>query len=189
MDFKDMFKQTNAFAMQFGLILSLIWIGGFLSFIFSFKNPSLQTAYLLCTLAIPIMGWQFTRTFRKRICNNVISFGRAYLFSFLLYFYAGILLTAAFYIYFEFFDNGFFIDSYRHYLYQPEVKELLETPEMKQLIASMLNGASLTEMLDLFQDIPLSYIAANVLNFSVIVGVFLSLPTALFNTRTQKTNQ
>ena len=111
-----------------------------------------------------------------------MSFGRGYLFSILLYFYAALLLSAACYVYFQFFDNGAFIDGYLQGLDSPEVKEAFKMESMRQLT----DGKGLDDMknvLETMQSVsPVTY-AANLLDINIFLGLILSLPASLLAVR------
>ena len=183
MKFRDIFRQANAYAMQYGLLFGVLWIAGFFAFVYSLRYPFLQPVYLFCILAAPFMGWQLTRMYRKQATDDSLSFGIAYLFSLLLYLYASILISGAAYLYFGFLDHGQFADSYLAYLQQPEVKALMETPEMKQQLQLLVGEGGLDAVIGTLRNLPLAVVVSNILDINILLGLILSIPTALFNTR------
>lgn len=176
------FRQTNAFAMNYALPYGMCWIVGMLCFVNSLEHTMLSLVFYLVFASTPVMGYLLLCKFRDSVCDGVMSFGRGYLFSILLYFYAALLLSAACYVYFQFFDNGAFIDGYLQGLDSPEVKEAFKMESMRQLT----DGKGLDDMknvLETMQSVsPVTY-AANLLDINIFLGLILSLPASLLAVR------
>ena len=186
MKFRDIFRQANAYAMQYGILFGILWIIGFLAFVYSLRFFYLQPIYLFCMIATPFVGWQFTRFYRRQTTGDgKLPFSIAYLFSMLLYLYASIILAGAAYLYFGFIDNGQFVDSYLVYLRQPEIQDVLNTPEMQQQIRSIMGDADINEVVETLRDLPLAVIVSNILDIHILLGLIISVPTALFNMRSR----
>ncbi len=176
------FKQTNAFAMNYALPYGIYWIIGLLCFVNSLNSSMFSLLFYFVFASAPVIGYMLLCRFRERVCDGVISFGRGYLFSLLLYFYAAILLAAACYVYFQFFDHGAFIDGYLQMLNSPEVKQAFEQENMKQLT----NGRGLDsfkKIMETMQSISPATYAANILDLNIFLGLVLSLPTSLLAVR------
>lgn len=99
--------------MQYGTIMGLFWIAKFVLIPLGIQVPSLHVLFFLLTLCVPFLGYYFARRFRVKECNNELSYGRSFLFLFLMYFYASILVAVIHYIYFRFFDEGALMDFYK----------------------------------------------------------------------------
>ena len=176
------FRQTNAFAMNYALPYGIYWIVGMLCFVNSLNNSLFSLVFYFIFASTPVIGYVLLCKFRERVCGGVISFGRGYLFSLLLYFYAALLLAAACYVYFQFFDHGAFIDRYLQMLSSPEVKQAFEQESMKQLT----DGRGLDDIKDIMekmQSIPPVTYAANLLDINIFLGLVLSLPASLLAVR------
>mgnify|MGYP004638605031 FL=1 len=176
------FRQTNAFAMNYALPYGIYWIIGMLCFVNSLNNSLFSLVFYFVFASTPVIGYMLLCRFRERVCDGVISFGRGYLFSLLLYFYAALLLAAACYVYFQFFDHGAFIDQYLQMLNSPEVKQAFEQESMKQLT----DGRGLDDIKDIMekmQSIPPVTYAANLLDINIFLGLVLSLPASLLAVR------
>lgn len=176
------FKQTNAFAMNYALPFGIYWIVGMLCFVSSLHQTLLSLVFYFIFASTPIIGFKLLCRFRDRVCGGTITFARGYLFSLLVYFYAALLLAAAAYVYFQFFDNGAFIDGYLQSLNSPEVKQAFEQESMKHLV----NGAGLLDLknaLETMQSVSPVVYAANILDLNIFLGLLLSIPAALLAMR------
>ncbi len=176
------FKQTNAFAMNYALPFGIYWIVGMLCFVNSLHQTLLSLVFYFIFASTPIIGFKLLCRFRDRVCGGTITFARGYLFSLLVYFYAALLLAAAAYVYFQFFDNGAFIDGYLQSLNSPEVKQAFEQESMKQLV----NEAGLQDLknaLETMQSVSPVVYAANILDLNIFLGLLLSIPAALLAMR------
>lgn len=175
------FRQTNAFAMNYALPYGMCWIVGMLCFVNSLEHTMLSLVFYLVFASTPVMGYLLLCKFRDSVCDGVMSFGRGYLFSILLYFYAALLLSAACYVYFQFFDNGAFIDGYLQGLDSPDERGIQngkhETTDRRKGLDDMKN------VLETMQSVsPVTY-AANLLDINIFLGLILSLPASLLAVR------
>ena len=173
------FRQTNAFAMNYALAFGLYWIVGFVCFVQSPTHQFLSLLFYFIFASAPVAGYFHLKRFRDRVCGGQIAFGRAYLFTILLYFYAALLLAAACYVYFAFIDHGAFFDSYIQLLSSPEAQQMVSANGGKLPAA----GISLNELKSAFEQIqalsPVVY-AAHILDLNIFIALILALPTALF---------
>ena len=103
--------QLKAFARQDGALLSLLWIGGFICYIQGMTNPLLGMLAIILIVISPFFVARRLRHFRDYAREGFISFGRGYAFTVLTFFYAGLLLAAALYVYFAFIDQGYLTDD------------------------------------------------------------------------------
>lgn len=168
-------KQTNAFAMQSGMMFGLFWCLSFLFLVCG--NETLRSMSSPLIIITPFVGFLFARKFRKDVQNDgEISFGRAYMFSTLMYLYATAILAILSYFYFKFIDNGAFAEQNIQLLNRPDVKQLFSTPE----IQGQMNGLSLNEIKNLIKSFTPTTISAAIINFNVFAAFILALPTAFF---------
>ncbi len=182
------FRQTNAFAMNYALPFGALWIAGLMCFVHFLQLPVLQLVFMAIFVSTPVWGYVLLCRFRDRVCGGIISFTRGYLFSLLVYFYASLLLAAACYVWFQFFDHGAFIDGYLSMLDSPEVREAFKEQSVKQ----MTGGTGLDEMRGMLQQMqmasPVAY-AANILDLNIFLGLVLSLPASLLAARRTAKNK
>ena len=85
------------------------------------------------------------------------------------YFYAGLLLAVAIYVYFEYMDNGYLLGVLNSVMASEEGKKVLELYGMKDQMQQ--------EMQALYDMRPIDF-AVNMLTISIMAGFFLGLPIA-----------
>lgn len=132
--------QTNAYAMQYGVMLGLVCIGAFAAFMGTFAYAVLSTLALLLCVAVPVLACLFTLRFRDEVSGRAEAFGfaRGFLHTLLMMFYASIWLALAVYIYFAYIDGGFFVDAYVATLRSPEVQSVFEqNAELRELYGNV----------------------------------------------------
>lgn len=100
-------KQAEAFARQDGIILSLVWVA---SFVMLRLSPQMFLGNILVLSTPFIVAWRL-KVFRNDALDGVISFRRAFVYSFYTFFYASFLFCICQYLYFKFLDGGAFIAS------------------------------------------------------------------------------
>ena len=107
------FRQANAFAMLDGLWFGLYWCFGFLCVIKGMGSSTLGSLGTMVTLSVPVLGCFFARKFERQVREDApVGFGKAYLYGFLLYFYASLILAIFAFVYFNWFDHGVFAQNY-----------------------------------------------------------------------------
>ena len=166
---QEEYKQLKAFARQDGALLSLLWIGALICYVQGMTNPLLGLLSLVLIVASPFYAASRLRHFRDYAREGVISFKRGYAYLVLIFFYAGLLLAAALYIYFAFIDKG--------YLYM-KLTEMMNTEEGRLAIQAAGMKEQMTEGLKELSNMrPIDY-ALNMLTFNIMAGFFLGLPIA-----------
>ncbi|MBQ7419899.1 MAG: DUF4199 domain-containing protein [Prevotella sp.] len=163
------YVQLKAFARQDGAMLALLWIGGFVCYIHGLTNPLLGLLAMILVCSSPFFAAGRLRHFRDYAREGDISFARSYAYIILIFFYAGILLAIAIYLYFAFLDNGFFLGK---------IMETLQTEEGKKMIAVYgLQGQMDESFKELSSYRPIDY-SLNMLTINIITGFVLGLPIA-----------
>lgn len=163
-------KSLREYAMHFGTAMGLFWIFKFIFLPLGFKIPFLQLLFLILTCSVPFVGYKYTKTYRDKYCDGEINFSRAYLFLIFMYFFAALLTSAGHFIYFNFIDDGFIVDTYMSQLNQLKsgVSGELET-SVNQLIETFSTVASLSP----------AQITLQLFFQNIFYGSLLALPTAL----------
>ena len=156
------YKQLKAFARQDGALLSLLWIGALICYIQGMTSPIMGTLALMLIIASPFFAASRLRHFRDYAREGFISFRRGFAYFVLIFFYAGLLLAAALYVYFAFIDKGYLL---------MKLTEVMSSEEGKQAMQMREGLQQLSEMR------PIDY-ALNMLSFNIITGIFLGLPIA-----------
>ena len=166
------FVQLKAFARQDGVFLALLWIAGFLTMLFLPASPFGS----LLTLSTPFfVGWLLVR-FRNYAYDGVISFGNAFLFSVLTFFYASLIFTAAQFVYLRYFDAGRFMTMIQNSVL--EMERVYKDSGMQ--IDNIRQGAALIGQLSAIE-LALVFMVQNML-----IGFILSVPIALLCKRSKK---
>ncbi len=163
------YVQLKAFARQDGALLSLLWIGALICYIQGLTNPLLGMAAMIIIIVSPFYAANRLRHFRDYAREGVISFGRGYAYTVLTFFYAGLLLAAALYIYFAFIDNGYLLGKFTEMLSTQENQQVLKMYGMTEQINEGLK--------ELASMRPIDY-ALNMLTLNIMTGFFLGLPIA-----------
>lgn len=176
------FRQTNAFAMNYAVPFGLWWIAGFLCFVYSMRVPPLSIVFYFVFASTPVIGYMLLCRFRNRVCGGGIAFGRGYLFSLLIYFYAALLLAFVCYLYFQFLDHGAFVSGYLDAIDSPEVRRAFEQESMRRLTGGT-GIADLRHALEAIQTVSPVVYAANILDINIFLGLVLSVPAALLAAR------
>ena len=161
--------QLKAFARQDGALLSLLWIGSFACYIQGLTSPILAFAALLLATLSPFFAASRLRHFRDYAREGFITFKRGYAYTVMSFFYAGLLMAVAVYVYFEFLDHGYLLSVYSSVMESEEGKRVLEMSGMKE---EMKQGLQ-----DLYNMRPIDY-AVNMLTVIIMTGFVLALPIA-----------
>ena len=163
------YKQLKAFARQDGALLSLLWIGAMACYIQGLSSPTLGMIAMLLIVASPFYAANRLRKFRDGAREGIISFMRAYGYTILTYFYGGLLLAVAVFIYFDFMDNGYLLGK---------LTEMLNTEEGRQMMKVYGMADEINQsMEELAKMRPIDY-AVNMLTIIISTGFILGLPTA-----------
>ena len=138
------YVQLKAFARQDGALLSLLWIGALVCYIQGLTNPLLGMAALVLIVISP--------------------------FSVLTFFYAGLLLALALYVYFAFIDKGYLLGHFTSVVSSEEGRQVLKMYGMAE--QQVKDGLQ-----ELAQMRPIDY-ALNMLTVNITTGFLLGLPIA-----------
>jgi len=116
-------KQTNAFAMQYGLFFGVVGILSLVTMGLSMAHPGFSFLSLLLTVGSPFLATYLTLRFRRQVMAPRFGFTlmRGSLFTFLMGIYAAIWVALFVLIYLSFLDGGRFFDAYEAMMTQPEV--------------------------------------------------------------------
>ena len=99
----------------------------------------------------------------------------------MLYLYSTAILAITAYLYFQFLDNGDFVQQNLMLLSQSEVKAIFESPEMKN------SGITIKELETALKGLNPMTATAAIININVLLSIPLALITALFAITKQKT--
>ena len=111
----------------------------------------------------------FKSILRYRWTERDIKFGKCLQMALLLCLFAGLLTNVVQYVYFQFFDNGFFLSS---------LASLIETPEYQQMINSVFSDVPQSELNAAFQQINVPTLMTQIILMNLMVSVPVSFLTA-----------
>ena len=163
------YVQLKAFARQDGALLSLLWIGALFCYVQGLSSPMLGMTAVILIVASPFYAANRLRHFRDYAREGIISFGRGYAYLVLTFFYAGLLLAAALYLYFAFIDKGYLIGKFTEIMSSDEGRQVLKTYGMGEQMSESLK--------EMAQMRPIDY-ALNMLTFNITTGFVLGFPIA-----------
>lgn len=161
--------------MHFGTYMGVYWIAKFILFPLGFDIPFFSFLFIVLTLAVPLMGYFYTRIYRDKVCGGSISFSHAALFSLFMYLFASLLVAVAHYIYFRFIDHGFIVDSYAR-LWNELMVATPSLAENKEIIQELIDSLSLLTPIN---------ITMQLFSWDIFWGSLLAVPTALMTMRNQ----
>jgi hypothetical protein len=170
----DEYVQLKAFARQDGALLSLLWIGALLCYIQGLTNPLMSMVAVGLVVASPFYAATRLRHFRDYAREGIISFLRGYAYTVLTFFYAGLLLAAAIYVYFAFIDDGYLFGKFSETMNSAEGQKVLNMYGM----AGQVNE-SLRELMAMR---PIDY-AVNMLTINIMTGFLVGVPIAAIQQR------
>ena len=187
----DTLRQTNAFAMLDGLLFGIYWCFGFLCAVKGVGGGGLSTLSMMVIISAPFLGCYFARRFENQVRQDEpVGYGKAYLYSAMLYLYASIILALAAYAYFRWFDGGNFVSSYIALQSAPEMQQAMQQSGMRDFINNAVAQSGFNSLEEMLRSIGPADIAASLFNVNIFLGLLLSLPTALIGkTRNSDINQ
>ena len=132
-------------------------------------NPVYSMTALMLMVATPFYVCRRLRRFRDEDRQGVISFGRGWAYSILVFFYAAILLAVAQYVYFAYMDQGYLLSKFSTALSSPESQQMIRQYGLQQ---AMDDGMKMMQEMR-----PIDY-ALNVLTVNISLGIILGVPIA-----------
>lgn len=167
------------YAMLFGTYMGIFWILKFSLFPLGLRIPILSFLFIILTLCVPFIGYYYARLYRNQACNGVIGFGHAWLFTIFMYMFASLLAAVIHYIYFQFIDQGFILNTIEEQL---SIIAHSGIPNIDESIKIYREAIEQTRSMTTI-DITMQLISTN-----VFWGIILGIPTALFVTK-KKANE
>ncbi|NPD92687.1 DUF4199 domain-containing protein [Xylanibacter muris] len=169
------FIQLKAFARIDGALLALFWLSSFIFYIQGLSNPIMGIVSFILAVSSPFYAATRLRIFRDNIRDGIISFRRAAAYYALMFFYASALFAIAQYIYFEFLDNGYLVNTYTQMLNGEEAQIILKNYDITQ--------QQINDNLEVLrQTSPITF-ALNFMTINIMTGIVLSFPVGLIMKR------
>jgi len=156
-------KSAQLRAINIGLWCSI----SFLCSVRGIASPGIATiGHFAAILAIYKI---FKSIIKYRLFEQDIKFGKCLRMAFLLCIFAGLLTNVVQYVYFQFFDNGFFLSS---------LATMMETPEYQQMLKSVFPDIPQSELDAALQQINVPTLMTQIIFMNLIVSVPVSFLTA-----------
>ena len=111
----------------------------------------------------------FKNILRYRLQVQDIRFGKCLWMAFLICIFAGLLANVTQYIYFQFFDKGFYLST---------MASVMETPEYQQMLQSVLTDVPQAELQEAFQQMNIQTLMIMFIFMNLMLSVPVSLITA-----------
>lgn len=166
-------------AMRYGTLMGIFWTLKFILFPMGMEMPVLLVAFFLLTfIGVPVLGFRFAQQYRNRECQGCINFGKAFLFTAFMYFFAALFVTIAHYVYFRYMDNGLIVTTYQDMLTQ--MTSIATTEDMKASLDQF------QQALDLIAGLSPLEICIQLITQNIFYCTLLALPTALLVMRKPK---
>lgn len=174
-------RQAIAFAMVDGLKFSILWCIGFFCFFKGVGNNTLATIAICAITFTPIAGCILAHQFKKQVVENgPINFGKAYIYSILIYLFAAIIMSIFGFAYFNWIDNGSFAETEIQALHSAEAQAAMQGTDFM----AQMDLAAQREGYKNFEDAIINFspinLAASIFNMNFFISALLALPTALF---------
>lgn len=178
------FRQTNAYAMQNGIILGLWAIACQACYVLGLEHHVFSTLWLLMFLGIPVVTYLLTLRFRKIVGFDVnFTFSRGFMHAFLTMMYAAVWASVATFVYMQFFDNGYIFDCFAKQLSAPETIKAMNESGLTQSIAESTGGRTPVEIINMLRTIGAGNWAAMIIYMYILSSPILSVIVGLLTMR------
>ncbi len=178
------FRQTNAYAMQNGVILGLWSIVCQACFVISLSQPIVSNIYILMLLGIPVVTWFLTWRFRRIVGLDVsFPFSRGFMHAFLTLLYAAVWAAIAAFVYMYFFDKGYVFDCFVNNISQPETMKALKESGLWQQITEAYDGQTPIDIINALRSFGAANWAAAIIYTYMLVSPIISIFIGLFTMR------
>ena len=129
---------------------------------------------MLLMVVSPFFAAGRLRHFRDYAREGIITFSRGYAYTILIFFYAGLLLAAAIFIYFSFIDDGYLLGKLTSTLHSAEGKKMIEVYGIGREMEEGLKTLHAMRPIDF---------AVNMLTINITAGILLGVPIAALTQR------
>ena len=133
-------RYLNQYAMLLGTYMGVFWIAKFCLVPRGLTHTFLMMLFFALTLCVPYVAYKYTKMYRDRVLGGSISWGHAWLFVTSMFIYASLLTAVAHYIYLEFMDNGYILDTYNGMLNELKAEQI---PGTENYINQMREGLNM----------------------------------------------
>ena len=168
----EAYIQLRAFARWDGARLGMMWVASFALFVGSFTLPLCGILWMTTMVATPFIIAKLTNAFSLQTPEKHISYWAAFTHSTLTVFYASLILAIAQWIYFQYIDHGFLINTYAAIL-----TDKANTPTIK---AMGYSKEMVNQLLDAIRAMRPIDIALQMMWANMVAGILISTTTSLY---------
>lgn len=95
-------SQIFAHSSRWGLLFGLYWAAKYVAVLLAFDFPFLMFVYVLATIAVPFIGYVYTKRYRDAVApEGGFSFMHAWQYGSLLYLFASIIVSLPHYFFYQ----------------------------------------------------------------------------------------
>ncbi len=177
----DNWKQANAFAMHHGILLGIVLIILLVSLFYGLTNPTASLMAWGLMIGYPIITARLTFNFRKIVApTERFTISRGFAYSFFTMLYASIWAALALYLYFQFFDHGYFADTLKTVLLSPKMQAQLQASGLISVY-----GDSIESVTQQLHKVPPFIYAENLLSLNLLFSPITAFIIGLCTMRLQ----
>ena len=181
------FRQTNAFAMQHGILLGLWAVICQACYVLGLSSPLFSNLWLLTLLAIPAITILLTLRLRKIVGTDVsFPFSRGFVHAILTVMYASVWAAIATFVYMQFFDKGYVFDYFTEAFSKPEMQRVMKESGLDENIRNSTNGMTVIDFIDGLRTFGAANFAAMIIYLYMLFSPFIALLTGLICMRRVK---
>ena len=160
-----MTEKNNALlpaSMSNGLAMGAYWVVKYVFNMFSLSLPLLAVVYWLLSLLVPYVGYVLTKRYKADL-GGQITFGQAWRFGVLVYFFAALIVSVMHYVFYRYVAPPDYVANAVGQALAT-LQEMQASPETMRAIASMSFS-------------PIQMALQGILN-NILYGIIFSLPVA-----------
>lgn len=158
-------------AMTYGFAMGIYWVIKYLFFIFSVSIPSFTLIYWFLTFAVPFIAYYMTKRYKQEIGGR-ISFFHAWRFGTMLYFFAALIVSLEYFVFYQYIAPPDFIAN--------AVGQLTNLLKEQNLDAEVIDSLSKIRIS------PIQIAIQGIFN-NVFYGIIFSIPVAALLCRNNST--
>ena len=169
-------KTFNNEAMRSGTLLGLLWIAMYAAAVGGMSNPSYLPFFMILFIASPFYAAYLAKCFRKKYCNNTMSFSQAWLFVLMEYLCASLLSAIVIFVYLKFFDSTVLTDT---------MGKMIQIIEQEPQIYGK-SATQFKEAFEIYSSLSIRDIVLNITTSNLMNGTIIAIIIALFIKRNQQ---
>jgi hypothetical protein len=166
----------RAFARWGGLKTGLLWLASFACYVWGLSNPGLGIVAMGLAAFTPVYAALQLRSFRDEAMGGIISFGRGWGYVVMMLFYACIIFALGQFIYFQWIDKGYFVQSLTQMMMSQQNADMLTQMGMMPMVQQSIDTLRQMRPIDM---------SLNIMSTNLIISLLIALPIAAIMKRSQ----